>query len=146
MTRAADRHVLDEVRRSTLRNQLREGQQDRMAARLKRVYAPAEPGDGCRILVDRLWPRGLARERARVNLWLKDIAPSNELRNWFSHDPKRWRSFCIKYFREIDSRPDALGELLKHLRNGPVTLLYAAREERYNHAVALNEYLSSPRK
>ena len=129
-----------------LRNQLRGGERDRMIVRLKRAYAPAEPSDGVRILVDRLWPRGLTRESARVDLWLKDIAPSNELRKWFNHDPKRWRSFRTKYFREIDSCPDALAALLEHVRKGPVTLVYAAREERYNDAVALNEYLSSRRK
>jgi len=117
-----------------------------MKVRLKRVYAPAEPGDGFRVLVDRLWPRGLAKESARIDLWLKDIAPSTELRKWFGHDSKRWRSFRTKYFREIGSRPDALAVLLDHVREGPVTLVYAAREERYNDAVALNEYLSSRRK
>lgn len=111
--------------------------------RLKRVYAQAEPSDGLRVLVDRLWPRGLTKESACVDLWLKDIAPSNELRKWFNHDPKRWRPFRAKYFREIDSRPDVLAVLLDHVRKGPVTLVYAAREERYNDAVALNEYLSS---
>lgn len=129
-----------------LRNPLREGGRDRMIVRLKRAYAPAEASDGFRILVDRLWPRGLTRESARVDLWLKDIAPSNELRKWFNHDPKRWRSFRTKYFREIDSRPDVLAALLDHVRKGPVTLVYAAREERYNDAVALNEYLSSRKK
>ena len=114
-----------------------------MIVRLKRVYAPAEPGDGFRILVDRLWPRGLAKESARIDLWLKDIAPSTELRKWFGHDSKRWRSFRTKYFREIDARPDTLAVLLDHVHKEPVTLVYAAREERYNDAVALNEYLSS---
>ena len=114
-----------------------------MIVRLKRVYLPAEPSDGFRILVDRLWPRGLAKESACIDLWLKDIAPSTELRKWFGHDSKRWRSFRTKYFREIDSRPDTLVVLLDHVRKGPVTLVYAAREERCNDAVALNEYLSS---
>jgi uncharacterized protein YeaO (DUF488 family) len=117
-----------------------------MAIRLKRAYAPAEPGDGFRILVDRLWPRGLAKKSSQIDLWLKDIAPSSELRKWFDHDPKRWRSFRSKYFREIDSNPGVLATLLEQVRKGPVTLLYAAREERYNDAVALNEYLSSRRK
>jgi len=114
-----------------------------MIVRLKRVYLPAEPSDGFRILVDRLWPRGLAKESARIDLWLKDIAPSTGLRKWFGHDAKRWRSFRTKYFREIDSHADALAVLLDHVRKGPVTLVYAAREERYNDALALNEYLSS---
>lgn len=82
---------------------------------------------------------------SQIDLWLKDIAPSNELRQWFDHDPQRWRSFRAKYFREIDSRPDALATLLEQVHKGPVTLVYAAREERYNDAVTLNEYLSSRR-
>jgi len=114
-----------------------------MTIRLKRVYAPAEAGDGFRILVDRLWPRGLAKESVHVNLWLKDIAPSSALRQWFNHDPKRWRSFRAKYFQEIDTHSDALALLLKYVRKGTVTLVYAARDERYNHAVALRAYLSS---
>lgn len=114
-----------------------------MKVRLKRVYAPAEPEDGFRILVDRLGPRGLTKRSARVDLWLKDIAPSTELRRWFNHDPTRWRSFRARYFREIDSHPDTLAALLDHVRNGRVTLVYGARDERYNDAVALSEYLSS---
>jgi len=117
-----------------------------MIVGLKRVYAPASPSDGLRILVDRLWPRGLSKESARIDLWLKDIAPSTELRKWFNHDAKRWRSFRSKYFREIESRPDALAVLLERVRKKRVTLVYAAREERYNDAVALKEYLSSRRK
>lgn len=117
-----------------------------MAVKIKRAYAPAEPGDGTRILVDRLWPRGVAKEEAHIDLWLKEIAPSNELRKWFAHDPKRWRSFRAKYFREIDANPDVLAQLLEHVRKEPVTLVYAARDERYNDAVALKEYLSSRRK
>lgn len=116
-----------------------------MKVKLKRAYAPPEADDGYRILVDRLWPRGLAKKSAHIDLWLKDIAPSSELRKWFDHDPKRWRSFRAKYFREIDSHRDALAVLLEHVRKGPVTLVYGAREERYNDAVALNEYLSSRR-
>lgn len=99
-----------------------------MIVRLKRVYAPAEPGDGFRILVDRLWPRGLAKESARIDLWLKDIAPSTELRKWFGHDSKRWRSFRTKYFREIDARPDTLAVLLDHAHKEPVTLVYTRHE------------------
>ena len=82
---------------------------------------------------------------SQINLWLNDIAPSNEARQWFVQDPKRWRSSAPKYFREIDSRPDALATLLEQVHKGPVALVYAAREERYNDAVALNDYLSSRR-
>ncbi len=117
-----------------------------MAIRLKRAYAPAELDDGFRILVDRLVPRGLAKKSSHIDLWLTDIAPSSALRKWFDHDPKRWRSFRAKYFREIESNPGVLATLLEQIRNGPVTLLYAAREQRYNDAVALNEYLSSRRR
>lgn len=117
-----------------------------MTIRIKRAYAPPEPGDGFRILIDRLWPRGLAKDSARIDLWLKEIAPSSELRKWFNHEPKRWQSFRTKYFREIDSNPEALAVLLDHVGKRPVTLVYAAREERYNDAVALSDYLSARRK
>lgn len=112
-----------------------------MALKLKRVYEPPAPDDGFRILVDRLWPRGLARKSARVDLWLKDIAPSRALRQWFAHDPKRWRPFRARYFRELDANPDAVATLRDHASRGTVTLLYAARDERYNDAVALQAYV-----
>ena len=116
-----------------------------MTVKTKRAYVPDEAGDGIRILVDRLWPRGLAKESARIDLWLKDIAPSNELRKWFNHDPKRWPTFRIRYFWEIDSHTEVLAMLIERVRKGTVTLVYAARDERCNNAVALNEYLSSHR-
>ena len=112
--------------------------------RIKRIYLPAESADGLRVLVDRLWPRGVSKDAAGVDLWLKDVAPSSELREWFDHSPGRWRSFRARYFTELDSRPEALARLRARVREGPVTLLYAARDERYNHAAALHDYLLSP--
>jgi uncharacterized protein YeaO (DUF488 family) len=108
---------------------------------VKRVYEPADPADGRRILVDRLWPRGIAKERASWDQWLKDIAPSAELRRWSHHDPAKWPEFVERYGRELDEQP----ELVRHLRDlaakEPLTLLYAARDTERNNAVALRDYL-----
>jgi len=108
--------------------------------RVKRVYEPAEPGDGLRVLVDRLWPRGLGKESARVDLWLRDIAPSNELRKWYGHDPAKWDEFRVRYARELEERQDAVRELEQRL-DGTVTLLFSSKETELNNAVALREYL-----
>lgn len=113
-----------------------------MQISLKRAYDAPSTHDGARILVDRLWPRGLARESARIDVWLKSIAPSDELRNWYGHDPQKWPEFRQRYFAELDAGQDALNELRSHLGKGKVTLLYAARETEHNNAVALKEYLS----
>ena len=112
---------------------------------IKRAYAPPLPKDGFRVLVDRLWPRGLSKDAAAVDLWLKDIAPSKELRQWFGHDPARWKSFTTKYRKELKTPERAAA--LAHLRalgreRGTVTLLYGAREETYNHAALLRGLLS----
>ena len=109
--------------------------------RVKRIYEPAEKSDGQRILVDRIWPRGLAKDKAALTLWLKEIAPSTELRKWFDHKPERWDEFRKRYGKELDGKSAVLGELAKLLEHGRVTLLYGAREERYNNAVALAAYL-----
>ena len=110
---------------------------------LKRVYEPPDPGDGTRILVDRLWPRGIARDKARIDLWLKDIAPSDALRKRFHGKPDDWAAFRTAYAAELKSAADqaAAKELRDRLRAGPVTLLYAARDERRNNAVALKAWL-----
>ena len=108
---------------------------------IKRVYATAGPADGTRILVDALWPRGLSREAARLDAWCKSVAPSAELRRWFGHDQTLWEEFLIRYHAELDANPDAIAELRAHLGRGPATLLYAARDERHNNALALQEYL-----
>ena len=116
-----------------------------MTIRLKRAYEAPDRGDGFRVLVDRLWPRGMSKSRAHIDKWLKDIAPSTELRMWFGHDPAKWQKFRTLYFRELDSRPDAVAELLGHSREGDVTLLYSARDREHNDAVVLKEYLESRR-
>ncbi|HEY3847625.1 MAG TPA: DUF488 domain-containing protein [Acetobacteraceae bacterium] len=114
---------------------------------LKRVYQPPGDGDGTRILVDRLWPRGLTKEKARIDLWLKDIAPSDALRKCFHGKPDDWDAFRAAYAVELERAAGqaAVHELLARLRNGPVTLLYAARDELQNNAVALREWLEQYR-
>ena len=108
--------------------------------RIKRVYAPPEPADGTRILVDRLWPRGISRERAGIDLWLKEIAPSDALRKRFHAKPEDWREFCAAYYAELESNA-ATHDLIGRLKSGPVTLLYAARNEHQNNAMALKAWL-----
>ena len=112
-----------------------------MAIRIKRIYEPAEPKDGHRVLVDRLWPRGLSREKARIDLWLCDAAPSSALRVWFGHDPVRWREFRARYHAELRKNPEALAPLVERARKGTLTLLYSARDERFNQAVVLKAHL-----
>ena len=111
--------------------------------RIKRVYEPPDAADGCRVLVDRLWPRGLSRERAKIDLWLKDIAPSDTLRRRFHGDPAAWGNFKTAYYAELEAAPAqrAVHDLLDRLNRGPVTLLFAARDETHNNAVALKEWL-----
>jgi uncharacterized protein YeaO (DUF488 family) len=116
-----------------------------MNIQLKRVYETPEPSDGTRILVERLWPRGLTRTKAKIDLWLKEIAPSHELRMWFGHDPERWEEFQKRYWKELDDRPQELAELRSHARSGRVTLVFAARDEQQNSAVALKAYLQRRR-
>jgi uncharacterized protein YeaO (DUF488 family) len=116
---------------------------------LKRAYEPAEKSDGTRILVDRLWPRGLTKERAAVDLWLKEVAPSHELRKWFAHDPARWKEFQTRYRKELkqsDSAAEALRVLREKAAHGRVTLLYAARDEVHNEARVLKSLLDRARK
>lgn len=112
-----------------------------MRIHLKRVYDPPAKEDGYRVLVDRLWPRGLRKDEARIDLWLKDIAPSAELRRWFGHDPDRWQEFKRRYFRELKQQGDALSALQQRARAGRLTLLYAAKDTAHNNAAALKEYL-----
>ena len=111
--------------------------------RIKRVYEPPETADGVRVLVDRLWPRGLSRERAKIDLWLKEIAPSDALRRRFHRDFSAWGHFKTAYFEELEQPPaqSALHALLDRLTSGPVTLLFAARDQTRNNAVALREWL-----
>ncbi|WP_296750253.1 DUF488 domain-containing protein [Thiobacillus sp.] len=112
-----------------------------MELRVKRVYALPSPEDGARILVDRLWPRGLSREKARVDLWLKELAPSTELRKWFNHDPAKWDEFRQRYQQELRQQPAALAQLVELAGTRPVTLLFGAKEERFNDAVVLKAFV-----
>ena len=114
-----------------------------MGIRVKRVYEPPSTRDGRRILVDRLWPRGLSKADAKIDYWPKDIAPSTALRKWFGHDPERWPEFKRRYFRELESRPDTVRALLDYVRAGTVTFLYSSKEQRLNNVVALKEYVES---
>ena len=116
-----------------------------MDIRVKRVYEAPSAEDGMRVLVDRLWPRGLARDKARIDLWLKEVAPSTELRKWFNHEPAKWDEFQRRYLQELQQQPAALTHAVDALGAGPVTLLFAAREERFNDAVALRTFLLSRR-
>jgi uncharacterized protein YeaO (DUF488 family) len=109
--------------------------------RLKRAYAPAAPDDGVRVLVDRIWPRGLSRAQAHVDLWLQEVAPASELRKWFGHRPDRWSEFRRRYLAALDANP-ALGQLRDLAERGDVTLLFAAKDEARNNAVVLAERLA----
>ncbi len=114
---------------------------------LKRVYEEAEASDGTRVLVDRLWPRGLSKERARVDVWLKEVAPSNELRTWFAHDPQKFAEFRRRYETELASEPTqkALAKLREMATRGPLTLLFAAHDSKHSNAAVLHEVLRHQR-
>jgi uncharacterized protein YeaO (DUF488 family) len=109
---------------------------------LKRAYDAAERGDGFRILVDRLWPRGVSKASAHIDLWLKEIAPSTELRKWFNHDPAKWKEFRTRYFKELNANAEQVQTLLSYMKKGTVTLVYSAHDAEHNQAVALQEYLA----
>jgi uncharacterized protein YeaO (DUF488 family) len=111
--------------------------------KIKRAYEKPDKEDGLRILVDRLWPRGLTKEKANIDLWLKDIAPSSELRKWFGHDPDRWDEFRNRYYLEIKKNEEPGLILRDHLSKGVVTLVYAAKDEEHNGALALKELFES---
>ena len=112
-----------------------------MRIQLKRAYDAPLSSDGCRILVDRLWPRGVRKKEVRIDLWLKEAAPSAVLRKWFNHDPVKWNEFKKRYFAELDNQPSAITKLLRQTDRGAVTLIYGARDSEHNNAVALKEYL-----
>ncbi|HEY8505868.1 MAG TPA: DUF488 domain-containing protein [Gemmataceae bacterium] len=113
--------------------------------KLKRVYEDPSPEDGLRVLVERLWPRGLSKERAAVDLWLKDLAPSTELRKWYGHDPARWEEFRQRYRQELRQKKDAVRLLKQKGEEGTVTLVYAARDEQHSGALALKQFLEGRR-
>jgi uncharacterized protein YeaO (DUF488 family) len=110
---------------------------------IKRAYDPPQSSDGKRILVDRLWPRGLTKEKLKLDRWMKDIAPSNELRKWIHADPSKWSAFETRYFKELDAQPGLVAELRTLARGGTVTLVYAGRDALQNNAVALKKYLEA---
>jgi uncharacterized protein YeaO (DUF488 family) len=112
------------------------------AIQLKRAYEKPERADGFRILVDRLWPRGLTKEKAAIDLWLKDLGPSTELRKWFGHDPKKWRGFRSRYRTELKQRGDQLRLIERKANEGTVTLIYGARDQQHNEAVVLKQLLT----
>jgi uncharacterized protein YeaO (DUF488 family) len=108
----------------------------------KRVYDPAEPADGYRVLIDHVWPRGVSRERAKLDEWARELAPSDELRRWFDHVPGRFEEFRVRYRNELEPHAEKLEELRGRASKGPVTIVYAARDEQHNNAVVLGELLS----
>jgi len=112
-----------------------------MKIALKRVYDVPEKRDGSRVLVDRLWPRGLNKKSAQVDYWIKDVAPSAPLRKWFAHDPAKWAEFKKRYFRELKGNADGVKQIRSLVKQGKVTLLFGARDEKHNNAVALKQYL-----
>jgi len=113
-----------------------------VVVRVRRVYEPPQDDDGARVLIDRLWPRGLKRESLHLAEWIRDLAPSDALRNWFKHDPKKWDEFRRRYFAELDSKPHVWKRLLEIADRGTVTLLYSAKDTEHNNAIALREYLA----
>jgi uncharacterized protein YeaO (DUF488 family) len=112
-----------------------------MSIQVKRAYEVPAKGDGYRVLVDRVWPRGMKKEQLRLDTWLKQLAPSTPLRKWFGHDPAKWNEFKRRYFRELTGHREDIRELRKRARQGRVTLVFAAKETEFNNAVALKEYL-----
>lgn len=109
---------------------------------LKSAYEPATPDDGARIFVDRLWPRGVTKERLAASYWAKDISPSNELRKWYGHEPSKWEEFQARYTKELDDNRVGIDALLSHMGTGPVTFVFSSKERHLNNAVVLREYVS----
>jgi uncharacterized protein YeaO (DUF488 family) len=115
--------------------------EDQIMINVKRVYEKPSREDGFRVLVERLWPRGLSKTRAAVDLWLKEVAPSPELRQWFGHDPDKWEQFQKRYRQELRAQKDAVNQLRRKSKGGTITLVYAARDQEHNGAIALKRYL-----
>jgi uncharacterized protein YeaO (DUF488 family) len=113
----------------------------RETIRMKRAYEEPSEDDGTRILVERLWPRGVSKDKAAIDVWLKDLAPSPELRKWYSHDLARWEEFRRRYLAELDEKRDEVRELKQRLKDGPVTFVYAAKDSEHNSALVLREYV-----
>lgn len=117
-----------------------------MKIHVKRVYEAATKEDGTRILVDRLWPRGLSKEKGKIDTWVKELSPSSELRQWYNHDPDKWSEFKERYFRELKKNNTQIEELLSEYRHSEVTFLFSSKELALNNAFALKEYLESKQK
>lgn len=109
--------------------------------KIKRIYESYDPSDGIRLLVERLWPRGIKKEVLRIDAWLKDVAPSNELRKWFGHDPSKWDEFKRRYWEELDKNQKSLDPIRSIMHNSSVSLLFSSHDEEHNNAVALKEYI-----
>ncbi|MCB5187193.1 DUF488 domain-containing protein [Methylobacillus caricis] len=118
----------------------------RITILLKRAYEPPAPIDGFRILVDRLWPRGVAKSSARIDLWLKEVAPTTSLRKWFGHDPSKWAEFQTHYYAELALNPDPVAKIIELANKKVITLIYGARDTEYNHAIVLKSYVEKTRK
>jgi len=114
-----------------------------MDIKVKRMYEKAAKDDGIRILVDRLWPRGIRKKDASIDIWLKDIAPSNELRKWFNHDPDKWEQFKSRYFSELDQKAEVVNQIKGRVKEDTLTLVYSASDTKHNNAIALKEYLEN---
>ncbi len=114
-----------------------------MSISVKRAYDPPSPGDGLRVLVDRLWPRGLSKSAARIDLWARELSPSNELRQWYAHDVKKWPGFKRKYFAELKAQTETLDWLRRDAKKRMVTLLFGSKEPRLNNAFALKQFLEA---
>jgi len=117
-----------------------------VAVRIKRAYEPPEPADGYRVLIDRIWPRGVSKEEARLDEWARELAPSSELRRWFGHDPARFEEFRRRYRAELAGHEEKLRELRRRARQGTLTLVYSARDTEHNDAVVLAELLRAGRR
>jgi uncharacterized protein YeaO (DUF488 family) len=113
-----------------------------MNIQIKRVYEKPRADDGKRILIDRLWPRGLTKEKAKIDIWLKNIAPSTHLRQWFGHDPTKWNEFKKRYYEELKENKETVTELMEQVKKGKTMLVYGAKDQEHNDAVVLKEYLS----
>lgn len=114
-----------------------------MIVKIKRIYDKTDDSEGMRVLVDRLWPRGIKKQDAKINFWAKNLAPSNELRKWYNHDHKRWNEFRHRYFAELDANPEGIAELQTHMGESVVIFLFSSKELKLNNATALKEYIET---
>ncbi len=114
-----------------------------LSINVKRAYEKPSMDDGFRVLIDRLWPRGISKKEAKIDYWAKEIAPSTELRKWFSHDPGKWNEFKKRYFKELGKHPQEISFIIKKIGESKATLVFGSKEEKFNNAVVLSEYLQN---